>query len=438
MRAWVSFILVFSFIILLSSCGGPKKLSPEKYAELSPQDRIVYLNQQLEKNPNDLQLKRMLYQEYRNIKMNNQAEAVLKQILEADPNQADLQYELGVLAYGNGDYATAYESFLKTLQLPGGENYKTNISNFITGPYLIQQVTTDSTDEGFPVFSPDGKKILYQQYRNGSWDIVEMDLASRNTRVLISTPADEELPYYSPDGSSIVYTSNAEDRRPIDKKFKLREIFKMTLADSFVVNLTQSIADDWLPRFNHAGDKIVFVSERSDLRRVPYSQKQSDIYIMDSDGNFQLPLSKSKANEGGSSFTADDQKILYHSNANGNYDIYIMNKDGSQPQLLIDDPNGDDVNPFASPTGDKMVFFSNRDGNYEIYLANIDGTGQQRLTFHPAEDLNPVFSPDGQTIAFHSNRNGNYDIFFINLNAPASQLTTNDLIARLNQLLANQ
>jgi TolB protein len=40
-----------------------------------------------------------------------------------------------------------------------------------------------------------------------------------------------------------------------------------------------------------------------------------------------------------------------------------------------------------------LVFISMRDGNYEIYIMNPDGSGQRNLTNHPANDIQPAFLP---------------------------------------------
>jgi TolB protein len=319
------------------------------------------------------------------------------------------------------------------LQGPFAESYKPQISNYVSGKYLIQQVTNTPDDEAFPSFSPDGNSIIYQKFTNGSWDIYQYNLQTQAESMVISTPDDEELPVYSPDGKKVYYTSTSEDKRPIDSKLKVREILSMDLTDRYVTNLTQTVADDWLPRFNSSGTHLLFVSERSDLRRVPYTQKHSDIFIMEANGNFQRNLTNTSTNEGGASFSRDGSKIFFHSNRNGNYDIFVMGMDGEHVMTIIDEPS-DDVNPYASPVSDEIVFFTNRDGNYEIYLASSDGTNQRRLTFHPAGDFNPVFSPDGKTVAFHSNRNGSMDLFLINLSVETAAETTQDLISKLTTL----
>jgi TolB protein len=45
---------------------------------------------------------------------------------------------------------------------------------------------------------------------------------------------------------------------------------------------------------------------------------------------------------------------------------------------------------------------SKRDGNYEIYLMNIDGSNQKRLTTNNADDWYPSWSPDGTKIIYSS------------------------------------
>jgi hypothetical protein len=41
----------------------------------------------------------------------------------------------------------------------------------------------------------------------------------------------------------------------------------------------------------------------------------------------------------------------------------------------------------------KIAFTSDRDGNFEIYIMNVDGSGQVNLTNDLARDEHPSFSP---------------------------------------------
>ncbi len=58
----------------------------------------------------------------------------------------------------------------------------------------------------------------------------------------------------------------------------------------------------------------------------------------------------------------------------------------------------------------KIVFVSDRDGNWEIYVMNSDGSGLINLTNNPADDVHPALSPDGKRITLSSDRDGNYEI----------------------------
>ncbi|HHJ51795.1 MAG TPA: DUF5050 domain-containing protein, partial [Caldithrix abyssi] len=254
--------------------------------------------------------------------------------------------------------------------------------------------------------------------------------------------AHEENPSYSPDGKAIVYTSTEEDHRDVDFDQKRRDIYLMDLESGRQVNLTVNGSDDWMPRFSPDGKYIVFVSQRDDLRDVPFYQLFNNIYIMENDGRFQLRLSKAEAHDSwpcvAPGSTEDEGTIYFDSDRAGNYAIYKMDYKGQNLRQITFNQNVNDVAPVVSPNGDKIVFFSDRDGNYELYLMNDDGSAQQRLTSNPADDWNPVFSPDGQKILFHSNRDGNLDLFIMDLSVQAAAAPVYEVIAKIDKAIAAQ
>jgi dipeptidyl aminopeptidase/acylaminoacyl peptidase len=109
----------------------------------------------------------------------------------------------------------------------------------------------------------------------------------------------------------------------------------------------------------------------------------------------------------------DRSKIAFHSNRDGNWEIYVMNEDGSNQTDLTNNP-ACDAYPAWSPDGSKIAFTSDRDGNYEIYVMNADGSKQTRLTNNTASDVGPVWSLDGSKIFFGSDRGGNWEIYVMN------------------------
>ena len=105
-------------------------------------------------------------------------------------------------------------------------------------------------------------------------------------------------------------------------------------------------------------------------------------------------------------------KIAFSSNRNGNYEIYVMNPNGTNAIRLTNNTAIDDF-PDISPDGSKITFQSNRNGTSEIYVMNSDGSSQTRLTFS-GSNTNPSFSPDGTKIVFISTRTGGRGVWVIN------------------------
>jgi len=92
-------------------------------------------------------------------------------------------------------------------------------------------------------------------------------------------------------------------------------------------------------------------------------------------------------------------KIAFASDRSGNYDIYVMNEDGTGVTRLTRNA-AVDWDPTWAPDGTKIAFASDRPRGHDIYVMNADGTGVTRLTRGAAYDYDPAWSPDGSRIAF--------------------------------------
>lgn len=90
-------------------------------------------------------------------------------------------------------------------------------------------------------------------------------------------------------------------------------------------------------------------------------------------------------------------KIAFSSRRDGNGEIYLLTRDGETN--LTNNP-AEDIESDLSLDGSKIVFASNREDSYGIYVMEVDGSGLIKLTDDPAGDFSPRWSPDDKLIAF--------------------------------------
>src|SRR6185295_553194 len=94
-----------------------------------------------------------------------------------------------------------------------------------------------------------------------------------------------------------------------------------------------------------------------------------------------------------------DGRIVYSSRASGNYDLWIIDADGSnQKQLTAHAGNND--HPSVTGDGRYVVFISDRAGGRNLWRVDIDGSNPKRLT--QGEAWFPDCSIDSQWVVYTS------------------------------------
>jgi Tol biopolymer transport system component len=170
--------------------------------------------------------------------------------------------------------------------------------------------------------------------------------------------------------------------------------------------------------FPGANGKIAFVSDRDG---------NWEIYVMDADGTNQTRLTTNAAIDSNPSWSPDGTKIAFASYRDGNAEIYVMDAGGGNQTRLTTDAAYDE-DPSWSPDGTKIAFQSTRDGYSEIYVMDADGGNQTRLTTNLYDDSAPDWSPDGTKIAFKSYRDGKGEIYVMDAGGGNQTLLTKTAI----------
>jgi Tol biopolymer transport system component len=184
----------------------------------------------------------------------------------------------------------------------------------------LTNVSNDSTGNSYwPVWSPDGTKLLFLSARNGDWSVYVVDADGTDLAQLTTT--EDDLPVWSPDGTRIAF--------------------------------------------------------------VTWRDGNGEIYVMDADGTNETNLTNTHGFSSPPfnycpSWSPDGTQIAFSSNRSGHQEVYVMDDDGSNQTRLTTSAESDD--PLWSPDGTKIAFTTSRDGNREIYLMDPDGTDQVNLT----------------------------------------------------------
>lgn len=148
------------------------------------------------------------------------------------------------------------------------------------------------------------------------------------------------------------------------------------------------------------------------------ANEEPDIYIMDPDGTDVVQLTFDPGYDSGPEWSPDGRYIAFHSNRSGNYDLYVVPRDGEQASLVrLTTGPANDYDASWSPDGTQIVFMSDRTGNREIFVMNRDGTNVRQVTntagsaCSPDCERQPAWSPSGQVIVFESRRSGSAQIY---------------------------
>lgn len=180
---------------------------------------------------------------------------------------------------------------------------------------------------------------------------------------------------------------------------------------SGLVNLTQNPARDMCPSFSPDGKRVAFVTNRDGNTAL------FNLYSMNVDGSDQQRAYLGWGLIFSSSWSPDGREITFVSDVvgSGNFELFSVALDDPLHGKQLTHRPRSDASPSVSPDGKRIAFASNTDGNWEIYVMNRDGSGLLRLTRNAADDGTPQFSKDGSKIIFSSNRSGKSALYEISL-----------------------
>lgn len=244
-------------------------------------------------------------------------------------------------------------------------------------------------------WSPDGKTIAIcgGRVENGKprYELTEISVADASERQ-IPVPNWDYLDsvQWIPDGSGLIVIARETSGSPF-------QIWRVAYPSGAVATrITQdfqgyksvSISADsrLLVAAQEIGNRNIWIAPLADAKQA----KQITFGAAANDGFWGIAL-------------MPDGRVVYTSPRGGNWDLWIMNADGSNQKQLTANA-GTNMRPRVSPDGRYIFFVSNR-GNttWRVWRIDADGGNPKQMTKGEGNQDYPTPAPDGQWIYFNRN-----------------------------------
>jgi Tol biopolymer transport system component len=251
-------------------------------------------------------------------------------------------------------------------------------------------------DAVHPSWSPNGRRIAYWRAygeHQGDRQIWTIPSAGGTAVQVTSDTSVNWNPIWSPDGHSLLFSSNRGGamnlwRVPIDERTGA------TLGPPEALSAPSSWAA--LMSVSADGHSVAYTSFTSSqaIQRVAFdsttgSTRGEAVTVVSGSRPFEFPSA------------SPDGLALAFNGLPPQVEIFVSRADGTNIRQLTND-HARNRFPTWSPDGGQIAFMSNRDGKNQVWSIKPDGSGLRRLTdLKTAAGFFSKWSPDGSKLAFH-------------------------------------
>ena len=225
------------------------------------------------------------------------------------------------------------------------------------------------------VWSPTGEQILFVSDRDGVRDLYLMDADGANVRRVFKKETYRESPTWSPDGKQIAYVH-------INWNLLTFIIHIVTLGEQEEELLADGVGPVWSPDGTEiacsVGGQVIFINVRTRKQKRLLPRKAM---------NWQRQPS----------WSAVGDKLAFAWNKNplppdlllgegvpnewlDKQAIYIVNRDGTDLQELVDEAGPYAQYPALSPDGEDVLYTQEINGRFQIFKVNVNSGIQTQLT----------------------------------------------------------
>jgi Tol biopolymer transport system component len=245
-----------------------------------------------------------------------------------------------------------------------------------------QRVTFDNLKVHGLAWAADGRRIIYSSNRGGNFNLWQIaTTGGAPERVTLGGRSLEE-PSISRSGNRLAYQDWSSDTNI----WRLDLFRAGEAAPAAIITSTQW---DWNPQFSPDGAHIAFVSDRSG---------GAEIWISDRDGTQPVQLTSfSGPYVNTPRWSPDSRYLVFNAPVDGNTELYIIGKNGGLPRRLTQSP-GEKRAASWSRAGSWIYYSSNRSGDWQVWRMPVDGGEAMQITSRGG--FASFESPDGKWLYF--------------------------------------
>ncbi len=255
-------------------------------------------------------------------------------------------------------FASAKIVYSDNADIHSSSLYLTNLTD------IPRKITVEGSFK--PVFSPDGKKILFQTFKN----------------LTFSNPG----------------------------------IYRYTIGSQEQIKLTKAEGEKFDPAYSADGKTIVYITQIGGVY---------EIWTMRPDGGGRVKIVSDNYENRHPVINTDGTMIIYQSKRDGVWNLYSISitENGNVEKQLT---TLESTEPTINYKGNKVEFVSSRNGRAQLYSMNIDGSEQTAVSVSPGNISQPFFTNSGSIAYLQKDDNDKTDIYVIDVNDRIPcQLTAN-------------
>jgi TolB protein len=230
-----------------------------------------------------------------------------------------------------------------------------------------------------PAWARDGRRFAYMEFAGGHGQLFSQDVATGRRVTVVTTGSTLDFtPAFSPDGKTLAFSRATEAGT---------DVYIVNIRDNCCLQrlTVGGFSDNLSPTYSPDGQRIAFVSTRPGMPQI---------YVMAADGTDQQLFAPFDYGVTGSSnapeWSPDGQSVAFHRDVGGTLQVFVLDVRTRTVRQLTSLGRNED--PTWAPDSRHLSFVSDRSGYRQLWVIDLE-TGRIRPLLQQSGARLPAWSP---------------------------------------------